>query len=86
MRMKPADVTGVAEHQVLCDPLSARRHEVPVEMLGYDFSGVLIVEGLASYDVLECVKGRCVAHILRPARWLTENNCCPNPTAPSSNR
>ena len=46
-------------------------------MLGEDFDGVLIVDGLASYDVLECVKGRCVAHILRRARGLTESDALP---------
>jgi hypothetical protein len=46
-------------------------------MLGDDFSGVLIVDGLASYDVLECVKGRCVGHILRRARGLTEGSSLP---------
>lgn len=52
----------------------SRGGEVPAEMLGEDFDGVLIVDGLASYDVLECVKGRCVAHILRRARSLTETD------------
>lgn len=55
----------------------SRGHEVPATMLGDDFSGVLIVDGLASYDVLECVKGRCVGHILRRARGLTENDSLP---------
>jgi hypothetical protein len=55
----------------------SRGHEVPAEMLGDDFSGVLIVDGLSSYDVLECVKGRCVAHILRRARGLTESDALP---------
>jgi hypothetical protein len=55
----------------------SRGHEVPADMLGDDFTGVLIVDGLASYDVLECVKGRCVAHILRRARGLTENDALP---------
>lgn len=55
----------------------SRGHEVPADMLGEDFSGVLIVDGLASYDVLECVKGRCVAHILRRARGLTEDHSLP---------
>lgn len=48
-------------------------------MLGEDFDGVLIVDGLASYDVLECVKGRCVAHILRRARGLTETDTLSKP-------
>jgi hypothetical protein len=55
----------------------SRGHEVPADMLGDDFDGVLIVDGLASYDVLHCVKGRCVAHILRRARGLTESDDLP---------
>ena len=55
----------------------SRGHEVPADMLGEDFSGVLIVDGLASYDVLDCVKGRCVGHILRRARGLTESDTLP---------
>lgn len=55
----------------------SRGSEVPAGMLGEDFDGVLIVDGLASYDVLECVKGRCVAHILRRARGLTESDTLP---------
>ena len=46
-------------------------------MLGDDFDGVLIVDGLSSYDVLPCVKGRCVAHILRRSRELTESDSLP---------
>ena len=55
----------------------SRGHEVPADMLGEDFSGVLIVDGLSSYDVLECIKGRCVGHILRRARGLTEDHSLP---------
>ncbi len=55
----------------------SRGHEVPATMLGDDFDGVLIVDGLASYDVLQCVKGRCVAHILRRSRELTESDSLP---------
>jgi transposase len=43
----------------------ARGHQVPEEILGADFNGYLIVDGLASYDVLEVAKGRCNAHLLR---------------------
>ena len=43
----------------------ARGHQVPEEILGADFDGYLIVDGLASYDVLEVAKGRCNAHLLR---------------------
>lgn len=55
----------------------SRGHEVPATMLGDDFDGVLIVDGLSSYDVLQCVKGRCVGHILRRSRELTESDSLP---------
>lgn len=55
----------------------SRGHEVPATMLGDDFDGVLIVDGLSSYDVLECVKGRCLGHILRRSRDLTQSGSLP---------
>jgi transposase len=48
----------------------SRGHEVPEEMLGNDFDGYLIVDGLAVYDVLEVAKGRCNAHLLRRCKEL----------------
>lgn len=45
--------------------VGARGHEVPEEILGPDFDGYLIVDGLKSYDVLEVAKGRCNGHLLR---------------------
>jgi transposase len=50
----------------------ARGKEVPEEILGTEFEGVLIVDGLASYDAIECKKGRCIGHILRRASGLAE--------------
>jgi len=41
-----------------------RGHDVPLSMLGDDFSGILISDGLASYDPLPYLKGRCVGHVL----------------------
>ena len=41
-----------------------RGHDVPMEILGEDFSGILISDGLASYDPLPYLKGRCLGHIL----------------------
>ena len=41
-----------------------RGHDVPLEILGDDFSGILISDGLASYDPLPYLKGRCLGHIL----------------------
>jgi transposase len=46
----------------------ARGHGVPEEILGPDFDGYLIVDGLASYNVLDYKKGQCNAHLLRRAK------------------
>ena len=51
---------------------TSRGHEVPEEILGPDFDGFLVVDGLAVYDVLEVAKGRCLAHLLRRCRELAE--------------
>lgn len=48
----------------------SRGHDVPEDILGPDFDGYLIVDGLQSYDVLNYAKGRCNAHILRRAKDL----------------
>jgi transposase len=50
----------------------SRGHDVPEEMLGPDFDGYLIVDGLKSYDVLEVAKGQCNAHLLRRCKKLKE--------------
>jgi transposase len=50
----------------------SRGHDVPEEILGSDFDGYLIVDGLNSYDVLEVAKGRCNAHLLRRCKDLLE--------------
>jgi transposase len=52
---------------------TSRGHEVPEEILGPDFDGFLVVDGLAVYDVLEVAKGRCLAHLLRRCRELAED-------------
>jgi transposase len=49
---------------------TSRGHEVPEEILGADFAGYLIVDGLRTYDVLECAKGRCNGHLLRRCKEL----------------
>jgi transposase len=49
---------------------TSRGHEVPAEVLGADFDGYLVVDGLQSYDVLDCAKGRCNAHLLRRCKEL----------------
>jgi hypothetical protein len=48
----------------------ARGHQVPEDILGPDFDGYLVVDGLKSYDVLEVAKGRCNGHLLRRCREL----------------
>jgi transposase len=50
----------------------ARGHQVPQDMLGPDFDGYLIVDGLKSYDVLDVAKGRCNGHLLRRCKKLRE--------------
>lgn len=48
----------------------SRGHDVPQEILGDDFDGYLVVDGLSVYDVLEIAKGRCNAHLLRRCKEL----------------
>ena len=50
----------------------ARGHEVPAEILGPDFDGYLIVDGLKVYDVLGYAKGQCNAHLLRRGKELND--------------
>lgn len=48
----------------------ARGHRVPHDILGPDFDGYLVVDGLKTYDVLEVAKGRCNGHLLRRCKKL----------------
>jgi transposase len=50
----------------------SRGHEVPEAILGPAFDGWLIVDGLASYTVLEYAKGQCNGHLLRRAKNLCD--------------
>ena len=50
----------------------SRGHDVPEDILGADFDGYLVVDGLNVYDVLEVAKGRCNAHLLRRCKELSE--------------
>jgi transposase len=50
----------------------ARGHQVPQDILGPDFDGFLVVDGLKSYDVLEVAKGRCNGHLLRRCKELKD--------------
>jgi transposase len=48
----------------------SRGHDVPEDILGPDFDGYLVVDGLNSYDVLAVAKGRCNGHLLRRCKDL----------------
>jgi transposase len=48
----------------------SRGHDVPEDILGPDFDGYLVVDGLRSYDVLQVAKGRCNGHLLRRCKDL----------------
>ena len=48
----------------------SRGGDVPTEILGDAFDGVLIIDGLNSYDVLEYTKGQCNAHLLRRVKEM----------------
>jgi transposase len=50
----------------------ARGHHVPEGILGPDFDGYLVVDGLKTYDVLEVAKGRCNGHLLRRCKNLRD--------------
>lgn len=50
----------------------SRGHAVPAAILGPEFEGILVVDGLKSYDVLAYRKGRCVGQVLRRTSQLAE--------------
>lgn len=50
----------------------SRGGDVPLEILGADFAGVLGVDGWAGYVNLACRKGQCAAHLLRRCAELLE--------------
>lgn len=50
----------------------ARGADVPKDILGPDFDGILIVDGLKTYDVLDYTKGQCNAHLLRRTKDLLD--------------
>src|SRR5262245_51136131 len=50
----------------------ARGHRVPHDILGSDFDGYLVVDGLKTYDVVEVAKGRCNGHLLRRCKKLCD--------------
>jgi transposase len=51
----------------------ARGHQVPEDILGADFDGYLVVDGLKTYDVLDVAKGRCNGHLLRRCKKLRDS-------------
>jgi transposase len=48
----------------------SRGSDVPEDILGSDFEGILIVDGLKTYDAFEVAKGRCNAHVLSRCKEL----------------
>jgi transposase len=60
----------VATVYVIRTGKGARGHQVPHDILGPDFDGYLVVDGLKTYDVLEVAKGRCNGHLLRRCHKL----------------
>src|SRR5262245_37749840 len=60
----------VATIYIIRTGAGARGHQVPEDILGPDFDGYLVVDGLKSYDVLEVAKGRCNGHLLRRCKDL----------------
>jgi transposase len=48
----------------------SRGADVPTEILGDAFDGILIVDGLNTYDALEYKKGQCNAHLLRRVKEM----------------
>lgn len=51
----------------------ARSADVPRDILGADFDGIIIVDGLKSYDVLHYTKGQCNSHLLRRTADLLDS-------------
>jgi transposase len=50
----------------------ARGQQVPHDILGPNFDGYLVVDGLKTYDVLEVAKGRCNGHLLRRCKKIRD--------------
>ena len=51
---------------------ASRGSDVPNEILGEDFQGILCVDGWAGYLAVSCPKGQCAAHLLRRCDELLE--------------
>lgn len=55
-----------------------RGQDIPREILGDDFAGVLVSDGLASYDPLRYLKAQCVGHVLARISKLKTALCEPH--------
>jgi transposase len=62
----------VATVYVVRTGAGARGYQVPHDILGPNFDGYLVVDGLKTYDVLEVAKGRCNGHLLRRCKKLRD--------------
>lgn len=49
-----------------------RSHEVPEDIIGKNYNGIIIRDGYQGYNKLCCKKQQCWTHILRNSRKLTE--------------
>ena len=49
-----------------------RAHEVVESVLGTDYAGVLVSDCFLAYDPLTCTQSKCLAHLLRRCKELTE--------------
>jgi transposase len=49
-----------------------RAHEVVEAVLGSDYAGILVSDCFVAYDPLTCAQSKCVAHLLRRCKELTE--------------
>lgn len=61
-----------SKHATIYAIRHSRAHDVPEEILGANFNGYLIVDGLKSYDVLDVARGRCNGHLLRRCKKLRD--------------
>lgn len=53
-----------SQHITIYQIGGGRGHDVPLKLLGADFPGILVADGLSSYDPLPYVKARCAGHVL----------------------
>ena len=51
---------------------NSRGADVPEDILGPDFNGYLIVDGLKTYECLDYAKGSCNAHLMRRCRNMCD--------------